>query len=307
MKKIIIIKSSGGELANQLWNYSSILAYAKEKNVPLQNWAFFEYASYFNLPKHSWLIEHIFFNRFKNDTTRKSAFKKRMWRKIYDIFSRSVMNLHKRSLVRVMDNDKTFYLPPTSNEHIKELERKGTLYLDGWIFRNSLGIAKHHKYISDYFAPKAHIKEKVDTFCNSLRIKHKTLIGVHIRQGDYKTWKGGRYYISPKEMSNVVREYLEQNNINKNDVCLVIASDGGVDETLFEGVQTTLTHMNMVEDLFVLSKCDVIIGSDSTFGDFAAYLGNIPHVIAKKDSVDWEYYKNKEGFFENKYCTWVHY
>ncbi len=307
MKKIIIIKSSGGELANQLWNYASILAYTKETGAELQNWSFFEYARYFKNLKHPWFVEHIFFNRFRNDITRKSALKKRVWRKIYDIFSRIVIYFNQKSLIQVKDHEEVFVLPPTSNKHLDELSKSDTIYLDGWIFRNSDGIAKHRDYISSYFAPQDSIASEVENFISPLRAKYKHVIGVHIRQGDYKTWRGGAYYISPKEMSDIVKLYLEKANLDTKDTCLVIASDGNVPLDLFAYTNAVPTNMSMVYDLFALSKCDVVIGSDSTFGDFACYLGNIPHIIAKKEPVDWEYYQGKNYFFENKYCSWVHY
>ena len=35
----------------------------------------------------------------------------------------------------------------------------------------------------------------------------------------------------------------------------------------------------MIEDLLTLSMCNEIIGSNSTFGSLAAYLGNIPFFV----------------------------
>ena len=52
---------------------------------------------------------------------------------------------------------------------------------------------------------------------------------------------------------------------------------------------------------------DVIIGSDSSFGAFAAYYGNIPHIVFNKKSMDWAYYRNNQKYFQNKYCTLVHF
>ena len=45
-KKIIILWHNGGRLANQLWLYISVYAYALEKKYDLENHTFFEYSEY---------------------------------------------------------------------------------------------------------------------------------------------------------------------------------------------------------------------------------------------------------------------
>jgi len=56
----------------------------------------------------------------------------------------------------------------------------------------------------------------------------------------------------------------------------------------------------------LLAATDIIIGSDSTFGAFASYYGNLPFIVFEK-KIDWNYYKDKKYFFENKKCTTVHF
>ena len=58
-----------------------------------------------------------------------------------------------------------------------------------------------------------------------------------------------------------------------------------------------LTQDASVTDLFLLSRTDAIVGSDSSFGAFAAWYGNISHIIAKSGPMDWSYYAGKKGFF----------
>ena len=76
MKKIVIIRSAGNELANQLWNYASVYAYALERKVSLENPAFFEYGEYFAMRAPSIFFKLFFFLPFKNYTKRKFSFKR---------------------------------------------------------------------------------------------------------------------------------------------------------------------------------------------------------------------------------------
>jgi len=94
---------------------------------------------------------------------------------------------------------------------------------------------------------------------------------------------------------------------NKEKTCFVITSDGPINADEFPGLNVTVSKNNAVTDLFLLASTDVIIGSNSTFGAFASYYGNIPFIVMQKEKIDWEYYKNKDKFFENKYCTVAHY
>ena len=75
-------------------------------------------------------------------------------------------------------------------------------------------------------------------------------------------------------------------------------------EELRKQFEIELTYnSNAIEDLYTLSLCDVIIGSNSSFGNFAAYYGNKPHIVLQKETMDWEYYKDRDAYFENKYSV----
>jgi len=139
------------------------------------------------------------------------------------------------------------------------------------------------------------------------REKYAHAVGVHIRQGDYATWQGGAYFIQQIRVREILDEYLAEFAQDANTTCFVITSDGSVDEHFFDGLNIFISKGIAVADLYLLASCDAIIGSDSTFGAWASYYGNVPFIVMQKSEMDWEYYKNKRLFFENKYSTVVHY
>jgi hypothetical protein len=311
MKKIIILKSSGNELANQLWNYASIYAYALEHNYKIKNPAFFEYGMYFNIKASNIFFKFFFFLPFINYNGRKTTFRRKVWRKFYKWYTKIMIILVKKKLFSYDNENYTpYYLPPTkkSSGKLKELElNKKNIYLDGWLFRNPVGLIKYHKEIKKYFQPKKNIISLIDLNIKNLRNQYQNIIGVHIRQGDYKLWRDGIYYIEQKRVREILDEYLRETNTDKTKTCFAIASDGQIDISIFEGLNIFLSKENMVHDLFFLAKTDIILGSNSTFNAFAAYYGNIPHIIFQKEAMDWEYYKDKKTYFQNKYSTLVHY
>lgn len=310
MKKAVIIGATGGELTNQLWNYASVYSYCLERGHTLENPAFFEYGNYFTIPAPNLFFKLFFFLPFTDYTKRKQSFKRRSWRKLYEQFAKTLLALHKNSVL-VSDNseNRPFYLPPTeeSADLLKIEGSAETIYFDGWLFRNPVGLRKYRQEIRRYFRPRRDIEEAVGARIQELRSAYKHLVGVHIRQGDYQTWRGGAYFIPQTRVREILDEYLQMNNHTAAGTCFVVTSDGPVDTSLFNGLNISLRKENAVYDLFLLSSTDVIIGGNSTFGAFASYYGNIPLIVMQKEKMDWEYYAGKKEYFENKYSTFVYY
>lgn len=311
MKKVIILRSAGNELANQLWNYTSVYAYALERGYLLENPAFFEYGEYFRMRATNPLMRLAFFLPFRNYTKRKFSFKRRLWRKAYTWYSNIILRIRRNQSVGYASKDATpYYLPPTKESAgtLRELEARGQdVYLDGWLFRNPVGLEKYRTEIREYFRPQQDIEGSVQAQIKKLRGEFKKVIGVHIRQGDYATWRGGIYLIPQARARTILDEYLDVTGTKAADVCFVITSDGPVDTSLFGNLHTWVSKENAIHDLFLLSSTDAIVGSNSTFGAFASYYGNIPFIVMQKDQMNWEYYGDKTRYFENEYSTMVHY
>ncbi len=311
MKKVVILRSSGNELANQLWNYASIYAYTIERGYALENPSFFEYGEYFNISAPNWLVRVIFFLPFRNYTKRKTAFRRKVWRKLYQWYTSIIMWFFCDQTVSYESaENKPFYLSPSKETEgkLKELEQgDGDIYLDGWLFRNPAGLEKYQREVKEYFRPKSDIETRVQTQVQKLRTQSQTLVGVHIRQGDYQVWRGGTYFIEQKRVREILDEYIQNFVVDTTKTCFIITSDGPIDPAYFSGLSIVVSNDNAVYDLFLLASTDTVIGSDSTFGAFASYYGNIPFMVMQKEPINWDYYRDKTTFFNNKYSTMVHY
>src|SRR3989344_3566625 len=271
-KRIVILDHNRGRLANQLWNFMGIYAYCLEKGHALENHSFFDYAGFFNIPSPRNLFVRFFFF---------SALAKKKWYRRWRPYDRYVAFMEKIFLKRVIFDDTAnpFYLPPSQN----------------------------HNQIKEYFQPKELIIAKINSFLSPLRKRFKHIVGVHIRQTDYQKFAGGQYFFTQEEVRNMLDGYLRFSQRNTFDVVFIICSDGVVEQSAFDGLNIALPAGNMVEDLFTLARTDVIIGSNSTYGAFASYYGNIPFVVFERGNIEWEYYRDKKGYFENKKNALVHY
>ncbi len=310
MKKVVILKTSDTELANQLWNYISVYAYARERRADIVNYSFYEYGSRFAMPAPNFLFKLFFVLPFTKYEKRKQSLMRKIWRKFYNLYSNFIIWTRRDAvLVSADTGNNPTYLPPTnSNDNLKQIENSSdTIYLCGWLFRNPVGIEKYRTEILNYIRPKIDIENRISKKISGMRDAYKAVIGVHVRQGDYRTWQGGQYYIDPKRTRQILDEFLMAKDLQAPDTLFVITSDESIDPKIFDGLNIEISKSGAVDDLFLLSRTDTVIGSDSTFGDFAAYYGNIPHIVTTNDSVDWNYYREMTKYEMGKYVTWVHF
>ncbi len=321
-KKLIILrhntgKGGHGRLANQLWNFMGIYAYALERGYHLQDYSFFEYSHYFKIPPvQNRLIRWLFFSPFpflekKLGHTRATIFVRKIY-KPYVIATKLLCGSAILESHNSPDIAGIFYLPPSKPVKpeltaLEQNQRMRNIYFDGWLFRNPVGALKYHSKITGYFKPKDRTLQAVATFLEPFRKQYDHLVGVHIRQDDYKTFKGGRYFVEQTRIRKILDEYLREFGKDSQRTCFIITSNGPVEQDTFAGLNITVSNLDFIEDLFLLSSCNAVIGADSSFGSFAAYYGNIPHIVFQNGPVDWQYYAGKTKYFWNKYCTLVHF
>lgn len=178
----------------------------------------------------------------------------------------------------------TMFLPPT--RPVISEDSCETIYFIGWHFRNPVGLEKHRDALVALFTPAKSVLKEVEDALAPLR--GKKLIGVHLREEPYNGFPDGRFLVQPSRVRRIVDEYLREKKLNAEEVALVTVSD-----------------KYDVTTLFLLSKCSVVIGSNSTFANLAAWFGNVPHIVATNEPVDWDYYRDQRTYFENKYATFA--
>ena len=290
MKKYLIIKPNCREFANHLLNYVSIYAYGIETGVPVQNPSFFQWHQYFNLTKKESLFTKMIssFPAFRS-----------VWKTLLSFYGSYVIRAYARCVRLTLGI--TMSLPPT-----KQLANRNdceTTYFIGWHFRNPVGIERHRDALITAFTPKETVLEEIGGTLTPLSGKY--CIGVHLQQQPFKGFEDDSLLVPLPRVRRIIDEYLQEKKLDTGDVALVIISDKEVAPAAFEGFTTCVRRGNDVASLFLLSKCGVVIGSNSIFSNIAACFGNIPHLVTTNDAVDFAYYADKETYFENKYATFA--
>lgn len=300
-KRLIILKHGGGELANQLWNYLSIYAYGLETGLPVRNPSFFEYHYFFRFLRNESLVTQITSRLLFRTPRRRKSLINRNQRMKYAQRVWIVRKLHAACVYSSENVENRRTLLPPSGALPERYGRCTTLYFAGWLFRNPKGLEKFRDELRAAFTPTDAILRRVESIISPLREAYTTVIGVHIRQADYKAFKGGRFFIGQERVRTILDEYIREKRLDANKAVFVITSDGPIDREIFKGIHIFISKENAVVDLFLLSETDVILGSDSSFGAFASWYGDIPQIILKREPIDWAYYRDKTGHFDNAY------
>jgi hypothetical protein len=134
---------------------------------------------------------------------------------------------------------------------------------------------KHLQHLIDYFSPAIEFKTNVDSLITDLRNQYDFLIGVHIRYGDYKTYKNGAYYYSLLEYAANMKKCKAL--FPSLHVGFIIVSNENIDAAYFEDLPCHYSQSkSMAEDLYCLSQVDYLMGPPSTFSAWASLSKNTP-------------------------------
>lgn len=172
---------------------------------------------------------------------------------------------------------------------IERCSGRGTVLLAGWPFRDWDAFDRHAGKVRAFLAPASRFQDIATPFILELRRRYTTLVGVLIRQSDYRIWDGGRYFFP----STQYREWMAQAAaLFGPDCCLVVATDERQPPDLLRGLNAVwctgakAQNGHFVESMTELSLCDAIVSPPSTFSGWAAFLGGVPQLlVTRQDQV----------------------
>jgi hypothetical protein len=175
----------------------------------------------------------------------------------------------------------------TDDENVDRLRSKDLTLLAGWGVRCWPLVIKHLSTIRTHLTPGEEHLSVAHSFITPLREKHDKLVGVLIRQGDYRTWNDGKYFFESSRYKELMEAYAAK--FPSQDVGFVIASDEQQDEEVFADDSFTFATGeavgpgHYVENFAELSLCDEVLTPPSTFSVFAAILGESPVIPLHPD------------------------
>tara|TARA_R110002074_G_scaffold307432_1_gene478283 strand:+ start:141 stop:917 length:777 start_codon:yes stop_codon:yes gene_type:complete len=162
------------------------------------------------------------------------------------------------------------------NFHYSPIPYENNLLINGYL--QSPKYFEHNKDdVKSLFTFPDEAKQKVDKAVAKVREKYDTVIGVHVRRGDYLL----NPQIHPTCTVDYYKEAIEELG-DDNSLCIVCTdTPEWVGQNLCNDTVILSNSVDELEDLYLLTLCDHVILSNSTFAWWGAWLNeNKPTVIA---------------------------
>ncbi len=166
-----------------------------------------------------------------------------------------------------------------TSERMKLLKQSGFILAEGWYMRDYELFLKNREEIKQLFSFKKKIGQRVGNFMAASIRKGEIRLGLHIRRGDYATWKGGNYFFDDERYLNLVEQFKKLFPDQQVHV-FISTNDKNLDIEWYKDRLTpervSILNGNPGEDLCMLSHCNYLIGPPSTFSLMAAFYNDLP-------------------------------
>lgn len=259
---MIILKDKQGQLCNRLWAFSPFISESLEQESKIIILHFYDYYYFFeNLS----IYQNV---KFLKD-------EKKL--KPYKILFKILNNLPNKAFLKIC-------ILYGDNICISKLKLKHKLViLDGWRNKKPKKPLNLEK-IQKLFRPKKKYTDEIDNLFFNKRKDFNLIIGVHIRRGDYKEFKGGKYYYSDEIIINYLSQLIKEFKQSKK-ITFLLCSNENIDTKFYKNSQFSIFQVqntNLIKDLYALSNCDYIVGPPSTYSMWASFYGQKPLLFIKE-------------------------
>lgn len=267
---MIVIAEKYGQLGNRLFVFAHFVASALERGLKVSNPAFDEYAEFFETTRRD------LFCRYPARPSLLKGRRARRW--LYTLVNRLANSLAYRSprgrfwqVIRIEEEENYDLSAP---EFLTAAREKRFVFVQGWLFRDEHALRRHAPALREFFAPARGVAERIGAHVRRAREGCELLVGVHVRQGDYRNFEGGRYFYESAEYARMMRE--AERLFPERRVGFLVCSNERQDPAVFEGLRHTPGPGHFVDDMYALAACDYIIGPPSTYTLWASFYGGAP-------------------------------
>ena len=284
-------------MANRLIIFANLIALAEEQGHRVVNFTFHSYSDLFEETRNNLYCEYpapkqkhwldkipgagaaIRKTRIFYHLTRYAC----LLNERLPVFGRSVVTLRQLPDCRMTPLD-----APEVQEKVRDAR---TVLVYGWWFRSPDLVKKHGGKIRVYFRPLEKIETASRAAVERLRRDADVVVGVHVRHGDNRTWRDGRYFFPAERYAAWMREMIPQ--FPNRKVSFLVCSDEPRDAGEFPGLTVGFGSDSPAADLYALAKCDYILGTKSTFSQWSSFYGEKPllQVADKNEKVRLENFR----------------
>lgn len=284
----LIYTHGGGRVGNQVLRFAHWIAWvlANEGQVEVLNVAFWPYAEYFEQWRRSpaclFPQRHSVLGTIGASRTLLPS-KLRGWVEAGYRVPRIIHGTGKwmpgwQDLA--LDDAAGESLDLAASAFVQRIRRRSVTTFAGWRVANWTQLREHADEVRMWLRPAVDKGGAATAFIAKLRLEHDVVIGVLMRQTDYRTWHGGRFFHADSAYVRWLRQLHDLYPSRR--VAIVIAADEWHDPAQFAGLDVHFTPGavnsggHWFDSFVALSLCDLVLSVPSTFSATAAFLGNVP-------------------------------
>jgi hypothetical protein len=254
-RRILFVTDSVGGLGNQLFRYAHVAAHAQHTGATLV-YPGFTHAAAFPALRDDALCRH---------PPPQLPVPARM-RPLAVSLARAGGRLARRAGVHAQGGE----------VDLGRLDRHGRVtMLSGWGLRDSEALGAHAARIREFLALDPGHVARGRAAVEAARRRAYLIIGLHVRQGDYREWQGGRWFFEDEVYAELMRSAIE--GFAGTDVAFLVCASESRARPAFAGLPVHDGPGDQYGDLAALAACDRILGPPSTFSSWAAFSGDVPY------------------------------
>jgi len=263
---MLIINDKPGQLGNQLWSYAPFIAYCLKHDITFLTLYFEDNYKFFdNLNKFEDIKFGLIKRRRADILLRKILLKS--VRHIPDFFLRRWKIFVDKKNWKNESWDEKVFLNNSNLVFIGVATHK----------KNNSYLKEYHQQLKEIFRPKELFIANAEKIIDSARKKFDTIIGIHIRRGDYKKFLNGVYYFEDEIYKSYMCKILAERELHNKKIGFLLCSNEKINTNNFTPFNIfQIPNSCHISDLYALSLCDYLIGPPSTFSMWSSFYGEVP-------------------------------
>lgn len=282
MKKLIVIKPNGNH-SNRLFQNLYFEVFCKEHNIEFHNPTFHDMRDYYTDPSNS--ETNQLFKLLQIDLLGSWFRHSRLVKRLFSV----VWIVSKLGFLKLIRFDNKNKESESETNLLKAFENNDVVYTAGWWFRSPDLVVKFQPEMAYKYSLKKSLYENNTMVINLDKLKSQgyILIGVHIRRGDYKKWKGGKYFYDDNTYKKYMKSISEQLSAKGNTKQMFILFSNET-VNIEKSADIIVSTESWYIDQHIMSTCNYLIGPPSTFTKWASYIGNVKlfHITDKTQTID---------------------
>lgn len=266
MKKAMVLDTGNGQMCNQIQHLSYLISWALENDAQLIFPGTFK--RYEGLRFSCDEVDSIIEIRGYNFLSLKWSVK------ILNKITKMLRSMH----ITFLSNVVNFWI----SDKMPEVKDGKNAYLIGWGLVDDDDLSKNAEIIRNFFSPDEELVLKMKSKYHFKDDVH--YIGVHMRRGDYKNWKNGKYFLEDEVYIRYMHDYF--NYFSNKKICFMLFSNEDINLDVFKSDKYDVikcTGSGMEDFVTMMQLCKAIIGPPSTYSGMASFLGGISKFVVDNE------------------------